>query len=616
MKKLLLLLQCFVLASSIYAQKDLIPFDSIYWDLSRARLVEHLGRESMMGTATLKDVEFENGIIEFDMAVNGDRSYPGIKFRQQSPGNCESFYIRPHVSKRPDALQYIPDINGKASWQLYHGEGYTAAGAIPQNQWLHVKLLVSGSRAEIYFNNMENAAFDIYELGHGVSKGAISIYGPANGSVHFSNFTYQKKDDISFKPIPDFVDPIGLVKDWKISEVMKLSDVDNETYPAPDKYDAIQWQSVKADKNGLVDISKYKRSSLNGEPDCIYGRTIINSDEERVQRFNFGYSDVISIFINGQIVFTGNSIYKSRSVTYLGGISLQDAVYLPLQKGDNEIFIIISEARGGWGFMFQDAEADYMHESVKKAWEVPTGLKMPESAVYDKKRDVLYISNYFGGGNEFISKLNTNGEILDLKWVSGFVRPTGMYIYKNELYVVERTGVAVIDIDKGTIVKRYPVERPRFLNDISFDKDGNAYISDNGASRILQLKNGNIDVWLESEELAEANAIFVDGDKLIAGNCQTGCLKSVDLNTKEIKNIACLGYRSNIDGIKRYDKDHYLVSDYNGRLLKVSNKGVVTELLNLTVSGGKCADFEYIEEQKLIVIPSLFFRKLYTYKIK
>ena len=77
---LFLLLLCL----EVGAQEGIIDFDSDRWVKSGAQVVNHLDRKALMGRAYLKEVQFENGIIEVDIAVTGDRSYPGINFRIQS----------------------------------------------------------------------------------------------------------------------------------------------------------------------------------------------------------------------------------------------------------------------------------------------------------------------------------------------------------------------------------------------------------------------------------------------------------------------------------------------------------------------------------------------------
>jgi hypothetical protein len=134
-----------VLSLSSKASSQNVPFDSERWEIraGESRVVEHLGRRSLVlksGLAVVKDSQFTDGIIEFDMAVSGDRGFMGVVWRVQDFENYEEFYIRPHQSGNPDANQYQPVFNGLAAWQLYHGEGYGAAVKYEFNQWTHVKI--------------------------------------------------------------------------------------------------------------------------------------------------------------------------------------------------------------------------------------------------------------------------------------------------------------------------------------------------------------------------------------------------------------------------------------------------------------------------------------------
>jgi len=130
---LMALLFSLALSTPASAQEEFIDFESSQWVFEGAQVVQHLDRKALMGSAYLKDVDFQNGVIEVDIATNGRTSYPGLIFRRQSNENYESFYLRPHRSNLyPDALQYTPVFNGLAGWQLYHGDGFTAGGNIPR----------------------------------------------------------------------------------------------------------------------------------------------------------------------------------------------------------------------------------------------------------------------------------------------------------------------------------------------------------------------------------------------------------------------------------------------------------------------------------------------------
>src|SRR5262249_13054778 len=76
----------------------------------------------------------------------------------------ELIYLRPHLSRRRDALQYTPIYNGSEAWQLYSGPGYTAQAELPLNRWLHVKLVVSGYAARLFVDGAPNPQLTVTSL--------------------------------------------------------------------------------------------------------------------------------------------------------------------------------------------------------------------------------------------------------------------------------------------------------------------------------------------------------------------------------------------------------------------------------------------------------------------
>jgi hypothetical protein len=321
-KVILIILSIFT--TNVFAQNDIVDFESDQWIIRNGQVIEHLGRKSLVGNAYLKDVEFGNGIIEVDIAVTGHkvRSYPGIIFRRQSDEDYERFYVRTHrAGLYPDALQYTPVSNGITSWQLYNGDGFTAAVDFPPNQWIHIKMEILGQQARVYVNNDEEPALVVYELKHGRRKGAIGLM--AEGTAYFSNFKYTTTDGLQFES-PPLVDTLpGIITAWELSQTFKLSTVDMKQYPDEQLLSEVQWQAVGSDPSGLVDVGRFA-SRLGREPDCVLARKIINVDQDRILDFSFGYSDAVSIFVNGKRYFLGNSSYQSRDASFLGIIGYFD----------------------------------------------------------------------------------------------------------------------------------------------------------------------------------------------------------------------------------------------------------------------------------------------------
>ena len=105
------------------------------------------------------------------------------------------------------------------------------------------------------------------------------------------------------------------------------------------------------------------------------------------------------------------------------------------------------------------AQQQVEHTKINKLWETTNDLKNPESVAYAPKQNVLFVSNVNGNPtqkdqNGFISKVSpSNGNIIELNWVTGLNAPKGVAISNNNsrLYVSDITDLVEIDIDNGKI---------------------------------------------------------------------------------------------------------------------------------------------------------------------
>jgi hypothetical protein len=91
----------------------------------------------------------------------------------------------------------------------------------------------------------------------------------------------------------------------------------------------------------------------------VYARTRIDSNRDQVKKLYIGYSDDVSVFLNGNILYRGRSAQNFRDPGFLGIVNAEnDAVYLPLKKGSNELVLAVSELGGGWGFICRLADLE------------------------------------------------------------------------------------------------------------------------------------------------------------------------------------------------------------------------------------------------------------------
>ena len=602
------------------ALAETVDFGSEHWIFKSAEVKEYLGRKCLHGYALLKDVVFEDGVIEVDLAVTGASSYPGFVFRVESDRDYERIYLRPHrAGLYPDAVQYTPVFNGIAGWQLYNGKGFTGGVELPAGQWIHLKLEVSGTQARLYVADMETPVIEINDLKHGAGNGAIGLFCPRDNNYYFSNFSYRHDDGLIFEPPPPVDAPPGVITAWELSEPVGLNRIDVERYPGEEWLNGLSWQTVESEPSGLVDVGRY-HGRTGREPDAVFAKKIIRTDEESVLKLLFGYSDAINIFLNGRILFSGSSAYRQRDPSFLGVVGLFDMVYLPLEKGENELLFMVVESFGGWAFMACDQDAVFKHASLSEAWRSEKEFIIPETVLYDSKRKVFYVSNNdmynfsFNGGLQHLSRVSAEGEILSARWAEGLSNPTGMALHGDRLFAVERAGVAEIDPSNGAIVKRYPVPGARFLNDMAVDDDGRLYVSDSRGGVVFRIEGDSVERWLSGEVVGQANGLHIHKGKLIVANNSDGTIRAFDLETKKMEIIALMP-DGGLDGIEDDGKGNLLVSHYEGRLFRVSMDGVVEKLLDTSGPGMGCANFTYVPKTGLLAVPTFSDNRIVLYRL-
>lgn len=347
-----------------------VPSDSPRWDMQgQAKATEYQGRKCLFlngGAAVLKELELRDGVVDVDVATPASRGFFGIQFRISSDGsNAEWVYLRQHKSGYPDALQYTPVLNTGLNWQIYNGPGFTGAVDIPKDVWFHLRLEVAGAQAKLYVKDMDKPALVMDDLKSGVQKGQIALY-VLTGDTYFSNFEIRATPDTSWeRHLPSM--PTGTLTKWSLSPSYDALERNLERPLSQSEIDGTSWQDVEAESPGFVVIYRYREAPhlrvsfandfskrLDPQPGMkvIYARTFIESDRDQVKRLYIGYSDDVSVFLNGNILFRGRSAQNFRDPGFLGIINPEnDAVYLPLKKGRNELMLAISELGGGWGFI-------------------------------------------------------------------------------------------------------------------------------------------------------------------------------------------------------------------------------------------------------------------------
>ena len=251
------------------------------------------------------------------------------------------------------------------------------------------------------------------------------------------------------------------------------------------------------------------------------------------------------------------------------------------------------------------------------------GFSHPES-VFVHKNDV-FVSNLgekldpMGKDNDgFITKLDKNGKIIELKWIANLNAPKGMNVIGNTLYVVDIDTLKGFDIKSKKEVLNIPVEGGMFLNDIAVLDNNTLLVSDTGTGIIhifnLKAKTYETFTTLDSK-YGGPNGILLDPKKktlIVVGYDPAGKKKGgvvrIDITSKQVTELTePLGA---LDGVVFSKNGDLLVSDWGenlqGVVYKIDSKGEVSKL-ELESMGGPADMFS---DGKYLWIPRMVDKKV------
>jgi len=284
-----------------------------------------------------------------------------VGLRRQGEGEYEEFYFRTHKSELPDAIQYVPSYQGVGGWQLYHGPGFTAKALYPRDQWFPIRIVLSGTKAAVFVGVVADPQLVVERLRREPKAGGLEFSDSCPpGSVPkgehvaaISNVVLRPgyvPYDFSKSTMHENPPATGVVSAWEISETFVPEK--GPVRALPEKVLRGKWQRVEAEPSGLVVVEKVVPLPKDVERPAVLARLVVDSPANAVRRFDFGFSDEVTVFLNGQPLFSGDAHYSHDNPRQEGLIGFwQGTLYLPLRKGRSEIILAVSEVFGGWGVM-------------------------------------------------------------------------------------------------------------------------------------------------------------------------------------------------------------------------------------------------------------------------
>jgi hypothetical protein len=104
----------------------------------------------------------------------------------------------------------------------------------------------------------------------------------------------------------------------------------------------------------------------------------------------------------------------------------------------------------------------------------------------------------------------------------------------------------------------------------------------------------------------------MSGNTLLVGTAQG--VVTIDIRSKTV--AMEIAHHGGIDGIKPLGGGRYIVSDWKGKVQIIEKGQTPVVLMDTSVQKINAADFEYIPEKNLVIIPTFFDDRLKAYLLR
>lgn len=249
-------------------------------------------------------------------------------------------------------------------------------------------------------------------------------------------------------------------------------------------------------------------------------------------------------------------------------------------------------------------------------WETDTVLPTVESVIYDSLSGYVFTANIDGhfmkkDGRGSISKLKTDGSLVDANWIAGLDAPTGLCIHNRSLFTTDIDRVLEIDIPSGQLIKTITVEGAKALNDITVSADGTLYCSDTGGNQLFKIQDGIATVFIDS--IDTPNGLIFLGNQLITTQWNPQRLSIINIKAKEVR--TWVSDIPQIDGVEYMKGSGFFTASWGGMVHHVSFTGEKTVLLDTRAAKVQAPDICFIPEQNLLLVATFETNTVRAYKV-
>ena len=385
MNKLLIQVICILLSFQSVAQKSkskaeptdqkkadvIIPLTPAQWAFQEGKVefMDYKGKKAMKlapnsGQVVLKDVVFKDGTIEFDIEPAPQEFAQAFYFHRKDAKEQEIVYLRTaRIGNKlaNEGIQYCPYFDGVNMWDMYHE--YQGPALAKAGEWNHLKLIMSGSRLQVFLNGAPKPVLDIPKLEGTYAEGSLAF----EGASYIANLQLKPNEVEGLNPIevPDLTNHDGnYLRKWALSSPQPLptgNELSARNLPRLELFT----DSILAERRGLINLTRKYGASPSRR--VMWLKTKIQTKEAVKANLQLGFSDEVWVFLNNQTVLVDKNLFSQNMRKYPDGrISIQNTTAkLNLKQGENELLIGIANDFYGWGIMARLESTENIAETDK-----------------------------------------------------------------------------------------------------------------------------------------------------------------------------------------------------------------------------------------------------------
>jgi hypothetical protein len=246
-----------------------------------------------------------------------------------------------------------------------------------------VKILIAGSRADVYVAGDSVPALVVRELKRSPATGGIGFWVAGGADTTNANAGIHGLSVSSSPPrlaatLRETHPPEQLLR-WRVSPRMPSDSIDVPLTP-PESIAAVStWKIVDAEPSGLINLTRAIGNPAGPQRVNVFGgagwgiafaRTTIVSPRAQTRRLYLSYSEGIGVYLNGTRVYAGQNQNGPSKLGVVGPET--EFVDLALRPGDNDVLLAITDRAFGWGFRARLDSFSGVQLSTKIATTQPT----------------------------------------------------------------------------------------------------------------------------------------------------------------------------------------------------------------------------------------------------